>query len=118
MTKKQKIWLAVFGAMFIVPEILWSSTTSFIYIMIFPEKFSDLPLLFSILPSPNNNLTAGIINIVQFIGSSGFVLLFLNLKIRKLTKILIILLLTPLIFASGFIALMAFYYLFNTPQIG
>lgn len=24
MTKKQKIWLAVFGAMFIIPEILWS----------------------------------------------------------------------------------------------
>jgi len=23
MTKKQKIWLAVFGAMFLVPEILW-----------------------------------------------------------------------------------------------
>ena len=31
MTKKQKIWLGVFLALFIVPEVLWSPVGNFVY---------------------------------------------------------------------------------------
>ena len=31
MTKKQKIWFAIFLAMFLVPEVLWSPVNDFYY---------------------------------------------------------------------------------------
>mgnify|MGYP001594464676 FL=1 len=32
-TKIQKIWLWIFGAMFLIPEILWSPISNFLYII-------------------------------------------------------------------------------------
>ncbi len=36
MTKSQKIWLGIFLAMFIVPEVLWSPVGNFIYSIVKP----------------------------------------------------------------------------------
>lgn len=36
MTKKQKIWMWIFIAMFVIPEILWSPTANFMFSFINP----------------------------------------------------------------------------------
>jgi hypothetical protein len=118
MEKKQKIWLAVFLAMFIIPEILWSPVRSIIYIIIHPNQFTDLPLLFNILPPLNNNLISGIIELIQFIGLVCFYFALIKLKFNKVLKIIINILLIILILITGLIAWMGVYYIFNSPQIG
>ena len=118
MAKKQKIWLAISLAMFLIPEILWSPVRSLIFIFLNPDKFNDIPLLFNILPSIENNFIAGIIGIIQFIGLLCFSSIFLRLRFNVFLKILIGLFLVFLIFVNGLIAWMGLYYMFNTPQIG
>ena len=44
MTKKQKIWLAVFLAMFLVPEILWPQSTIILYSWIREVFFGISPV--------------------------------------------------------------------------
>ncbi|HOI97456.1 MAG TPA: hypothetical protein PLA19_03055 [Candidatus Pacearchaeota archaeon] len=118
MDRRQKVWLGIFGAMFLVPEILWSPMISFIYILIYPGEFYDLPLLFNLLPPFQNNLIAGMIEILQFVGLICFSFLFVKYKENDFLKILILTLTIPLVLISGFIALMGFYYILNSPQIG
>ncbi len=82
MTKKQKIWLGVFLAMFIIPEVLWSPVGNRLYANFFsgdknsvsvfrPNFFTDVD---------NSNIISKVL-FIQFLG------LFLSaiylLKIRK-----------------------------------
>ena len=83
MTKKQKIWLAVFGAMFLVPEILWGGVRSLITKVFFQSSYSNFFSL-SVFSDVSNNLIASLISVVQFIGILIFVLVFIKLKINLL----------------------------------
>jgi len=42
MDKRQKIWLGIFGAMFLVPEILWSPMIDFYYQLILQSNSSGI----------------------------------------------------------------------------
>ncbi len=83
MTKKQKIWLAVFSAMFLVPEILWGGVRSLITKVFFQSSYSNFFSL-SVFSDVSNNLIASLISVVQFIGILIFVLVFIKLKINLL----------------------------------
>ncbi len=118
MTKKQKNWLTVFLAMFIIPEILWSSLRSFLYIALHPGKFTDFPLLFNILPPTTDDFFGGLMELIQFIGLAGFSLMISKLKMNKFLKIFILAVLIILLLFNGFLAWVGLYYMLNTPQIG
>ena len=83
MTKAQKIWLSIFLALVVVPEVLWSPFFNVIYPFFFvPAKYGIYPefrrnFLFE---RGNENLWAFILG-VQFLGILGItVLLFFTRK--------------------------------------
>lgn len=116
MTKKQKIWFAVFLAMFLIPEILWSPIRG-IFSIYFP---GGLPDIFSISSSieTNNNAIACLITLTQLIGLLGMVYLIYKSKINNSIKIITLFFLFLLICLSINLVYMGFYYLNNYPQIG
>src|SRR5690349_9937016 len=63
MTKKQKIWLAIFLAMFIVPEIIWSPISNYLYAFINNKSFHD-----SILMSSSYKSALIAVMLFQFLG--------------------------------------------------
>ncbi len=118
MENKQKIWLAVSLLIFLIPEILWSPVRSLVYIFLHPDEFTDIPLLFNILPPPQDNFIIGLTGIIQFVGLLWFSFILLKSRFNKIIKILIGLFLIVLILISGLIMWMDLYYMFNTPQLG
>jgi hypothetical protein len=116
MTKKQKIWFAVFLAMFIIPEILWSPLRS-IFLIYFPDKLPDIFNL-SLFNEINDNVAALMITLAQLIGLSGLMCLIYKLKINNLIKIILFILFILFICLSANLVYMGFYYLNNYPQIG
>jgi hypothetical protein len=115
MTKKQKIWLAVFGAMFLVPEILWGGVRSLITKVFFQSSYSSIFSL-SVFSDINSNFIASLISMIQFIGILIFVLVFIKLKINLFIKLILITILFFLIFFSFIFAWMGVYYLKNSPN--
>jgi len=119
MTKNQKIWFVVSLAMFVVPEVLWSELRSFMYVMLFPDKFSDFPLLFNLLPSLNSNLIGTIFTLIEFLGLIGVLIIVIKSTLRnKLVKISGIIILALLLIFEAILTWMQLYYFLNTPQIG
>jgi hypothetical protein len=91
MTKKQKIWLAVFGAMFLVPEVLWGPIFGLWSIN---KKIFDL----------DNRFYLTLIVLLQFIGCTG--LTFIVYRFKKFKNILYWLALLFLLFCilrSGYL---------------
>ncbi len=41
----QKVWLAIFGAMFVVPEVLWGPVENFIYSLFNPTLYGYAQIL-------------------------------------------------------------------------
>ena len=119
MTKKQKIWLSIFLAMFLIPEILWGGIVSFVYNSFFNKISINIMQLLNIAPI-NNNLIAAFALLCQLIGLVGlFFFMISNHAIKnKFLKILIIVILVFFIALSGFYMFMGLYYLGHTPQIG
>jgi len=115
MAKKQKIWLAIFLAMFLVPEILWSPYSSFYYAILFSNS-GDSFQLFNLAPNPKSLIIQKLIVFVQFSGllSSLFVLSKSQIK-NKSIKLFANSILTVLL-------ILAFYFLFFifnfSPQVG
>ena len=66
MTKKQKIWFAVFLAMFAVPEVLWSPVSNVIFGLL-----KDMPYRDNLLTGTDNKDLMVFTVFVQFLGTSG-----------------------------------------------
>jgi len=114
MTKKQKIWLTVFGAMFLVPEILW---------LVGIRGNIEIPWL----PINNFNqligiLTAYFTTLIPFIGLMGLAKIIKKLQIDRKLKFFLFLVIVPLLCWLAFITLMLIwvmiYYVDKAPQIG
>ena len=103
MTKKQKIWLAVFLAMFLVPEILWPQSTIILYSWIREVFFGISPVAgefsrfsifsFNQLPQLSNALfllkmfglvSAFIYSLILFSKSKNVKILIINIIITLL----------------------------------
>jgi hypothetical protein len=70
MTKKQKIWFAIFLAMFAIPEVLWGGVFGL---------WSIDKNIFSIA---NRNILIFVV-LIQFVGSSMFAIEILKIKKTK-----------------------------------
>jgi len=118
MSKRQKIWLGIFGAMFLVPEILWSPMIDFYYQLILQSNSSGIvpPLRQNFLTNSDNISILKFVISMQLLGLSLFLIRFLSLKIKnKIIKIIAISFLTVLLFLTAFFVLFAFNF---NPQIG
>lgn len=106
MTKKQKIWFAVFLAMFAVPEVLWGGIIGrVIYYWILGSSVKGGILSFSLLSMPKSVNLIKFIYLTEFIGAlSGFfyAIVFYHPK-NKLFKFLLLIIL-------GLLLLVAFLY--------
>ena len=114
MTKKQKIWLAVFGAMFLVPEILWfCGIRGNIEVSWFPiDDFSQLMGIF----------TAYFTTLIPSFGLVGLLKTIKELQINKKLKIFLFMVIIPILCWLAFLTLMLIwimiYYINKAPQIG
>ena len=84
LSKKQKVWLYIFGAMFLIPEILWGNIINILQIYFLPifknrQIFIDKPII------------AFFIIVVEIVSVTGFIYLFNSNdnKINKVTKYII-----------------------------
>ncbi len=114
MAKKQKIWLAVFLAMFLVPEILWfCGIRGNIGVPWVPiDGFSQLMGI----------LTAYFTTLIPFIGLVGLLKTIKELQINKKFKIFLFIVIIPILCWLAFLTLMLIwvmiYYIDKAPQIG
>ncbi len=108
MNKIQKIWLAVCGSLFLVPEILWSPLWNFSYELWFKKRIGSINLLRDgfLMDTENINILM-IVFIIQAIGLLGLFFWFLFVKPRKIARI------TGLILSAlGLFAIVAAFVLF------
>ncbi len=84
MTKKQKILLVIFVAMFALPEILWSSVGNFLY-QFFDTSNNVHPFRDNFLQRSDNIKILGLVLYLQFFGLllSAFYIIKLNLVFKK-----------------------------------
>ncbi len=118
MSKRQKIWLGIFGAMFLIPEILWSPIIDFYYQLILQSNSSGMvsSLRQNFLTKSDNISILKFVISIQLLGLSLFLVKFLSLKIKnKIIKIISILFLMVILFFTAFFVVFAFN--FNS-QIG
>ncbi len=91
MTKKQKIWLAIFGAMFLVPEILWSPILGL---------WSIDKEIFNI----GNRILLTIVVLLQFLGCLGLLFSIYNFKkIKNIFYLFILLFLSFCFLKLGYL---------------
>ena len=79
MTKKQKVWLGVSLAMFVVPEVLWGAIikildVSFVPVYKDPQFFYDHPFF------------ALLLIVVELIGISGLIYVVNKISLRNFSK--------------------------------
>jgi hypothetical protein len=119
MTKTQKIWFAIFAAMFLIPEILWGGLRSYIYGTLFPSKTGDLPLLFSIISFPQNKFFLIFVNLVSLIGIFGLIFVINKLQIKnKIIRFFILFLFGLIALATSLLALLQIGFAFSSFSIG
>jgi len=115
MTKNQKIWFAVFSAMFLIPEILWGLTiNNFLYGFLYP---SSLELSkFHLLPIVESNSFNLFVVFIQWIGLLlGLIYLFFISIKNKFLKSILIFIFTILLLLVFYVFLFAINF---NPQIG
>jgi len=122
MAKKQKIWLAVFLAMFLVPEILWPQSTIILYSWIREIFFSVSPVagefsrfsIFSFNQLPQLSNTLFLLKMFGLV--SAFIYSLILFSKSKNVKILIINIIIALLL---FVNLFYILFLINfSPRIG
>lgn len=93
LSKTQKIWLWVFGAMFLIPEILFSTTVSLIVSMNGTSfsKINSLVTNYGVFFDHPYRLL--FIIIIEWLGILGLMVLSLKLKKKLLATLLFIILL-------------------------
>ena len=95
LSKLQKIWAWIFGAMFIVPEILWGNITKSLHFSFLPiyrsvQLFTDNPILaFAVIIME----TFGIIGIIYLLNRGGFLIPLIVKYISNIVLGIILLLL-------------------------
>ena len=104
MTKAQKIWLTIFGLMFLIPEFLWSPILNFYYELSQTGSSGGThPLRYNFLQNSDNLIY---LKFVVFIQLVAILLFSLSLvKVRKNLRAisyLILLGLSLIIFCSAF----------------
>lgn len=108
MSKVQKIWLWIFGAMFLVPEVLWGNL-----LKIF--KISFLPVYRNVQIFTENPNIAFLVIIVEIIGVSGIIYLLskkdlgVSIKLKYILNTLLVIILL--------ILLMSLYLSYGVSQI-
>jgi len=117
MTKKQKILLGIFGAMFLIPEILWGMVSNFSYGMFYTGYLSGgSPSEFHLLPLIESNAFNLFILFVQFVGILlSFICLFIIKFNRKFTKWVTVLFFSIILFLTFYTFLFALNF---NPQFG
>jgi len=119
MTKKQKIWLGIFGAMFLIPEILWGLCGNFLYNVIrFMFSMKESEVFYSFFKFPDSSHSTILLKsflLVQMAGLSGIFGFVRKIKIKKIFKCLLLLLIIIIIISNIFFLI--FTLNFN-PKIG
>ncbi len=112
MTKKQKIWLSVFLAMFIVPEVLWSPVGNFYYEFYQGMKQSTVyPFRDNFLQHSDNLSILKIVVFIQCVGAALFLYVFWKHRrevSNQYSRWIIILLSLLLLILSGFFVYFSF----------
>jgi len=103
----QKIWFWIFGAMFVVPEILWSPLVNLIY-DIFQNSNNVKTLRPNFLTNPNNIYILLYIIFFQFIGVLGTTIITIKSKLNLIPKIFLVATMTILLLVNGFILYLVF----------
>ena len=105
----KKIWMWIFMAMFIIPEILWSPVLNFLYTF---WKGGNIPVIFrnNLLISSDYRWLAILVIFVQCIGLLLSLVSVLKIRIKIFAKIILFLLFLILFILS----LLVFIFLFAT----
>ena len=111
MTKTQKIWLWISVAMFVVPEVLWSPVSNFLYTF---YKGGNIPIIFRdnfLMSSDYRGMVIIIIFLQSFAALTSFILLYksLNKGILKISLCLFTCLLTAASFCVFLILLLTYW---------
>ena len=107
MTKKQKVWLGVFLAMFIVPEVLLSPVGNLIYSLMQNSNNVKIFRPNILTVSDNTNLLLYIL-LVQLIGVSCSLIFVIKAKVNIWLKLLCIIVLSTFLLITLFIFYIAF----------
>lgn len=101
LSKLQKIWLWIFGAMFLVPEILFLNIFSYVSVIFFSK---EIPTIFSLI-SKNYSFSPVVflfIVAIEILGVLGLFIFFIKLN-KKTLSILAGIVLLWLLFIFWFI---------------
>ena len=111
--QNRKIWLGIFLAMFIVPEILWSPVGNFYYQFIKGMRVSNvLPFRNNFLQNPDYFFWLKLIFVIQSIGLLGAIVIVSKYQHSKWKWITIVILLCVLLLML-FVLLYAFLNSYN-----
>jgi hypothetical protein len=116
MTKKQKIWMWIFIAMFAVPEILWSPVMNFYYQLSQTGGSGGThPLRYNFLQYSDNLSYLKFVIFVQLLGLIGALIIALKNKNskNKILRYLFILLLSLFVLIVGFVLYFALSFSIN-----
>lgn len=112
-SKTQKIWLWIFGAMFIIPEILWSPILNFYY-EFYQSSFTSFihPLRNNFLQNSDNSNYLKFILFLQFLGISLFFIFLLKNKsnVKLIWRHLGLILLFSILILTGFALYFALFF--------
>jgi len=112
MTKKQKIWLYVFLALFVIPEVLWSPVGNFYYELSQTSKSGGTePFRDNFLQNSDNLSILKVVLLIQFIGFTLFLYMFWKhrgLISNPYLRYLLVLLFLAIFILSAFSAYFAF----------
>lgn len=108
MEKIRKIWFWVFLAMFLLPEILWSSILNMTNAIL---QNNNVTIFFRpnfLMQSDNRSLLLFVL-VIQLIGILGLIVQIYRRNFNKYFKILILLVLSSILIITGFVAYLLFY---------
>ena len=103
----QKIWLWIFGAMFVVPEVLWSPIINLIYNILQNSNNAKILRPNFLTESDNIYVLLGVL-CIQFIGILSSTIITAQGKMNLKSKILLILPMLVLLLITGFLLFFVF----------
>lgn len=107
MKRIQKIWLGIFLAMFIVPEVLWSPVVNLVYDLL--QNNNNVKVLRPNFLTISDNTTLLLFTLlVQLIGLLGSLVFVFRGKMNLFLKALSVVVLVLLSLITGFIFFVAF----------
>jgi len=113
LSKIQKIWLGIFGAMFLIPEILWSPIMNFSYTIWESKNIPTILRNNFLIHSDYRSMVAFVV-LIQCIGLLSSLILILRSKTNFIFKIILSIILSLLFILS----LLVFIFLSATINMG